>query len=159
MLTLVPFAWTLLIFFPKILAAASPHSPPPEPDSLAEASHHSPRPESLAQPVQLAAARFTGTLRGRGGPPSLAAASLTRRCPSHSPWPAVHRPPRPASLAAARVTRVTESVTESLTRRRLTYSVTRHCRGAKAEVCVIVRIWNNLIAIFGAPLSPFYLYS
>ena len=46
-------------------------------------------------------------------PESLAAA---RR---HSPRPAVHHYPRPVSLAVARVTRVTESLTGSVTRRRL----------------------------------------
>ena len=36
------------------------HWPPPEPESLAAARRHSPRTESLAQPVKLAAAKFSG---------------------------------------------------------------------------------------------------
>ena len=42
---------------------------------------------------------------------------------------------------------------------RLTDSVIRHFRGAKAEVCVIIRIWNTLIAILGASFPPYYVYS
>ena len=85
---------------------------------------------------------------------------VNRRDSSHSqrrPQAAVHHPPQTASLAAARVTRVTESVTDSVTRRR---PVTCHRRGAQADVCVIAlnpwiwilehpdrHIWSILIAM------------
>ena len=85
------------VFFPKMLVAARRHSPSPEPESFAEVrpGRESPLPDSLAQPVQFAAAGFT--LRGGGGrnhslrPASLAPARVTRR--------------GPRSIAAARVTR------------------------------------------------------
>ena len=84
--------------------------------------------------------------------------ATNRRCPSNLQRPVVHHPPRPASLAAAIVTRATESVTVSVTRCRPTDSVTRHCHCDKAEVCVIVQIWNTLTAKFGAQLSPYIMY-
>ena len=65
-------------------------------------------------PPSLASARPWVTCSGQ---PSLVAARVTR--------PAVHHPPLPASLAAARVTQVTEWVADSVTHRRLTGSATR----------------------------------
>ena len=118
---------------PVVTRSGQPQSPLPESLATArrtEAQPHSPQPEALADPPSLDAPRRQSrrpavTRRGRG-PPSLAAASLTRRGPSHSlrpaslrltqsftgspslaaprrhsPRPAVHHSPRPATLAAA----------------------------------------------------------
>ena len=110
------------------------------------AVHHSRQPASLAAaritrrgPPSPAAARRhrprAVTVVTRRGPPSLAAAASSTR-PSHSQRPVSLRWRRgPPSLATAR----------------LTDSVTRRCRGAKAEVYVVVRIWNTLITILGTP--------
>ena len=110
--------------------------------------------QGARQPASLALAQPRVTRRG---PLSISAARVSRRCLQVI---TLHRLPhlqQPESLATSRVT---DSVTDSVTSRslRVTDSVTRHRRCAKAEVCVFVCIWNTLIAIFGAPISPHCVY-
>ena len=64
--------------------------------------------------------------------------------------------PQPASIDAAQAL-AAPSLTRMapgpplLAAARLAASVTRRRGGAKAEVYVVARIWNTLIAIFGTP--------
>ena len=142
-------------------AARGTYCDPSHSSRTATSPAHSPRPESLA------AARRS----------SLSTARLARRSPSHSQRPAVTRSGLPKPAAGRHSSRsqrpaVTRHSPPQSTRprhsprpvslgwrrgppllaaARLAASVTRRRRGAKAEVYVVARIWNTLIAIFGTP--------
>ena len=127
-------------------AASQAHSPPPE--SPAVARHPS---ISTARLARRSPSHSQQPAVTRSGLPTPAAG----RHSSHSQWPAVtrHSPPqstrprhspRPVSLGWRRGPPL-------LAAARLTDSVTRRRSGAKAEVYVVARIWNTLIAIFGTP--------
>ena len=90
--------------------------------------------------------------------------AVTRRClpppaagrhGSHSPRPAVTRCSPPQSTLPRHLKRPVSLGWRCgpplLAAARLTDSVTRRRSGAKAEVYVVARIWNTLIAIFGTP--------
>ena len=100
------------------------HSPPrsPQPKSLAAARPHPPRPAA-----------------GRHGNHSPRPAAVTRSSPPQSTRPSHSQ--RPVSLRW-------RSCQPLLATASLTDSVTCRCSCAKAEVYVVVRIWNTLIAIF-----------
>ena len=162
------WTWTLENFLSKNTRGGQP-TPPSLASSRACVTRRGPSSLAAARATcaahASAAASALFTLRDRGGPPSLAAAkslgaarrqlqrlvSLAAAC-SHSPSTA-HLTYRSQSHSRD------WSVTDSVIRSRLTDSVTRHCCCAKAEVCIIVQIWNTLIAIFGATLSPYFVYS
>ena len=123
---------------------------------------HSPRPESIAaaRRSSLSTARLARlspshsqrpSLTRRGPPPPVAGrhgshsprpAAVTRSSPPQSTQPS--HSPRPVSFRWRRGPPLRATA-------RFTDSVTRRCSGAKAEVCVVARIWNTLIAIFGTP--------
>ena len=108
-----------------------------------------------AQAVTLLAWPDSESLRPGSGSRKHVPKPAAGRHSSHSRWPAVtrHSPPqstrprhspRPVSLGWRRGPPL-------LAAARLAASVTRRSRGAKAEVYVVARIWNTLIAICGTP--------
>ena len=104
------------------------------------------------------------TVGTRSGPSHSQRLAVTRRCLpqpaagshcSHSQRPAITRCSQPQSPRHTHsplpVSLRWRSGPPLLAAACLTDSVTRSCRGAKAEVYVVIRIWNTLIAIFGTP--------
>ena len=142
-------------------AARGTYCDPSHSSRTATSPAHSPRPESLAAARR---SSLSTACLARCSPSHSQLPVVTCRCPpppaaghhcSHSPLPAVTRRSLPQSTLPSHSPRPVSLLWRSgpplLATSSLTDSVTRRCRGAKAEVYVVVRIWNTLIAIFGTP--------